>query len=255
MKKLIISAIAIIVVASTFTACKKGSGDPGISLKSRKGRVTGEWKATKIEVKSNSNNTYSSGGNSDNLSSSSTMKAENGTATYSSTENDNGDITTVNLTGTVEYTVTFEKDGSYKAKFTRNLNGTTVNSGNSINTKVNSTEETTGGWNFIGGQEKDYKNKERILLNILTIKGSTTTDYDIPGTGVYSSKSETDETTASGENTETWVLTSLKNKSIEATGSGKSTYKYTDSYSYMGNNGSGTGNNTSDFTFTITLEQ
>lgn len=255
MKKLIISAAAIVVVAVAFTSCKKGSGDPGISLKSRKGRITGEWKATKIEIKSNSNDTYSSGGASDNVSSNSTMKAENGTATYTSTENDNGDITTVNLTGTVEYTVTFEKDGSYKAKFTRNLTGTTVNDGNSINTKVNSTEETTGGWNFIGGQEKDYKNKERILLNTLTRKGSTTTDYDIPGAGVYSSKSETDETTASGESSEVWVLTTLKNKLIEATGSGKSTYKYTDSYSFMGNSGSGTGNNTSDFTFTVTLEQ
>jgi hypothetical protein len=44
MKNLSKAVLAALVVASSFTACKKGDEDPGFTLKSRKGRLSQEWK-------------------------------------------------------------------------------------------------------------------------------------------------------------------------------------------------------------------
>ncbi len=250
------SVLALLAMSFTFTSCKKGSGDPFLTLKSRKGRVAGEWKATKLEFKSNYTNSYSNNqGGSSTSSGNFTLKIEGGNATYNSSENDNGDIMTENHSGTGEYTITFEKDGTFKGKMSYYVSGTTNFDGNSINTKRNNTEERTGVWNFVGGQEKDFKNKERIMLSPLTLKGNTSTEYDITGAGIYSMKYDSDDTFASGENAEIWVLGTLKGKLMEATMSGKSTNKYNYTESFMGQTGSETGNSSSEFTATLTLEQ
>lgn len=51
MKKLTKSVLAILVVASSITACKKGEDDPFLSLRSRDARLMGEWKLTAIAGK------------------------------------------------------------------------------------------------------------------------------------------------------------------------------------------------------------
>ncbi len=51
MKKLTQSVLAILVVASSITACKKGEDDPFLSLRSRDARLIGEWKLTAVSGK------------------------------------------------------------------------------------------------------------------------------------------------------------------------------------------------------------
>lgn len=43
-------AVMAIVGVTTVSSCKKGENDPFLSLRSRKARVTGEWKLTKGTV-------------------------------------------------------------------------------------------------------------------------------------------------------------------------------------------------------------
>ncbi len=51
MKKITQSVLAILVVASSITACKKGEDDPFLSLRSRDARLIGEWKLTAVAGK------------------------------------------------------------------------------------------------------------------------------------------------------------------------------------------------------------
>ena len=48
MKKLIVGALSIALLAGGMSSCKKGENDPFLSLKSRKGRMAGEWTVTKL---------------------------------------------------------------------------------------------------------------------------------------------------------------------------------------------------------------
>lgn len=48
MKKTIFILSAIVLVGLAFDGCKKGEGDPFLSLKTRDGRITAKWKLTKI---------------------------------------------------------------------------------------------------------------------------------------------------------------------------------------------------------------
>lgn len=143
--KLSLLSLALVAVG-TFAGCKKGENDPGISLKSRKSRLTGEWKLTKGEAKS------TSGGN---------------TTTVTFTETSATQVsggTTTNFTYSMEYK--FEKDGTYTL--------------NEVATYPGGSPETTkevGRWAFIGGNKSaDYKNKEALLLS------STSRTYSGTGT-------------------------------------------------------------------------
>jgi hypothetical protein len=57
MKKLTQSVLAILVVASSITACKKGEDDPFLSLRSRDARLIGEWKLTAVTGKTTATST------------------------------------------------------------------------------------------------------------------------------------------------------------------------------------------------------
>ncbi len=47
MKKIMILSLALIMGAMSFNSCKKYEEGPGISLRSKTGRLTGEWKMVK----------------------------------------------------------------------------------------------------------------------------------------------------------------------------------------------------------------
>ncbi len=123
------SFIALFIISGAIwpSCMKKGENDPGISLRSRKARVVGEWKMTSF----NSTTTGPSGNT--------TFTSDGSTYTEKS-----GSMTT---TGTLSEEVTFEKDGTYK--------WVTVMDGQS------GTEE--GVWNFTGCIG-DLKKKEQITL-------------------------------------------------------------------------------------------
>jgi len=47
MKKIIIISLALIIGAMSLNSCKKYEEGPGVSLRSKKARITGEWKLVK----------------------------------------------------------------------------------------------------------------------------------------------------------------------------------------------------------------
>jgi hypothetical protein len=89
MKKLTQSVLAILVVASSITACKKGEDDPFLSLRSRDARLMGEWKLTAIAGKT----TATSSGTETNLLGTSTV-----TENLTIDENYNGTVLETKVT-------------------------------------------------------------------------------------------------------------------------------------------------------------
>lgn len=139
--KVLIAAMAISSVG--FVGCKKGEGDPFLSLKSRKARLSGEWKV-------------SAGKGSDTDASGTDNWVYDGTTQTTTTSTNN--------TITDKYTVTyeFEKDGAFKMVQTDN------NTSTAIVTTV------TGTWNWTGGVG-DVKSKSQIVMTWLsTSTGSAT---------------------------------------------------------------------------------
>jgi hypothetical protein len=137
MKTSIKVAIAALTIGSlAFTGCKKGEGDPFLSLQTRKARVVGEWTAT-----------AGKGSNTD----------VTGTETWTY---DGTTQTTVDgsNTSTDKYTIefTFEKDGTYKM----------VQTDNNTSTPVAYTE--SGTWNFTAGVGSDVKKKTEIVMYALS---------------------------------------------------------------------------------------
>jgi hypothetical protein len=152
MKNSIKVAVAALTIASfAFVGCKKGEGDPFLSLLSRKARVVGTWKTTAGE-----------GTRSTTFSSTTTTE----TITYDGTTE-----TTVtnpgNLTSTTKYTVeyVFEKDGTFKMTNTNNDNSTPI------------VVTTEGNWNFTGGVG-EAKKKSQIVFYVTKItQGSNVDTY------------------------------------------------------------------------------
>ena len=162
-----------------YDGCKKGDGDPLFSLRSRKARVTGDWKVTKYEEKDvNTSNTGTTTNNS----------SFDGSTWAETTVNTGGTST---LTGTATYTFSFTKDGKYTMKRTI----TSTNGGLSYSTMWS--EE--GKWDFLSGVG-DLKNKEYIGLTktLLTIISGNSTN----------------STTFQGQSYIAWQITTLKNKEM-----------------------------------------
>lgn len=126
----ILFALIAIIGFTAISGCKKGENDPLISLKTRKGRITGEWKlieGTITETETNGGSTGSS------------------VVTYtSSTSNDGGTI------GSYTETITIERDGTYEKTITQN----------------GSTLIIKGNWYFSGKSDDiDLKKKEAIVFS------------------------------------------------------------------------------------------
>lgn len=125
----VFSALVVVGLTTTFTGCKKGENDPFLSLKSRKARISGEWKL----VSGSETSTYSSGGVSGSSSATYTETSyiNNGTA-YPYSE-----------------TMTIDKDGTYKIEVTYDGDFYTI----------------TGNWFFAGAvKDLDLKNKEAVVF-------------------------------------------------------------------------------------------
>ncbi len=153
MKKSIVTitlASLMMISGMTFTGCKKGANDPALSLKSRKGRLAGDWKLVKVEGTSKS---YFTSGNSSSLtvtnySYDGTTMTENSTNTLTM----GGNSTSSTSTTVYPYSIdaTFDKKGYYK--MVTNDNGDIITS--------------EGSWAFIGrSKNADLKNKEAIAMS------------------------------------------------------------------------------------------
>lgn len=160
MKTIKFAILALVVTGSLFS-CKRGENDPGLTLKSRTARLTGEW------TLSNVTGTTTSSYTSDNYTSTSTTTYSyaNGaqTASTTSTVTMGGDSSTDTNSNTTSLTrtMTINKDGSYT----------------SVETEDGDTSENTGEWMWLDqGKSKSsiiidgniyeidqLKNKEMIL--------------------------------------------------------------------------------------------
>ncbi|MES2588580.1 MAG: hypothetical protein V4622_06320 [Bacteroidota bacterium] len=127
MKKTIFKLMILVVGVSGFQSCRKGDNDPLIALKTRKQRLTGEWKVFEMGT------TYK----------------ENGEVIYVElVENDS--LKTGFSSVTYTNTYNFKKDGTFE--------NTEVEDGDTYVEK--------GNWAFLGkNKEAGIKNKEYITLN------------------------------------------------------------------------------------------
>lgn len=156
-KSLALAAV-VLVSGASFTACKKGENDPAISLRSRKARFVGEWKATAGVTKT-------------------TSGAGTTTATYTET----GVTYTsgaLSATSTWSQTLTVEKDGTFLLTESETPQG-----GNTTITTFK------GRWMFAGkNKDAELKGKEAVILTyteITTTSGgaSSTTTVTNPDSG------------------------------------------------------------------------
>lgn len=131
-KKLIYFAFAVIAIVgvSTVTSCKKGENDPSLSLRSRKARITGEWKLAE--------GTYT------NLNSSGGISTSSTTTYTGSTCSSNGN------TYAYSETLTIDKDGTYEIAVVEDTDVYTI----------------SGVWFFAGKvKDLDLKKKEAVVFN------------------------------------------------------------------------------------------
>jgi|TARA_R110000737_G_scaffold21067_1_gene39440 hypothetical protein len=135
MKKRILSislAIIAIVGITTISGCKKGENDPFLSLKSRKARITGEWKLSSGTI----TETGSNGGLTSTdvtLYTGSTVSSDGNTSTYSEI-------------------LTIEKDGTFELAIVEDGDPFTIR----------------GNWFFSGkNEDADLKKKEAVIFSEL----------------------------------------------------------------------------------------
>lgn len=271
MKKLTQSVLAILVVASAFTSCKKGEGDPTISLRSRTSRVAGEWKISSEEIKSDW--TMSATGSA--TTSGSSLEKFTGT-TYSGT-NTSGSVTTTESGTVTENSITFEKDGTFTSKKIYTVKDTETEdyAGVGTLTTVTTTDYTMsseGVWNFLGKVQADTKNKEEMSLSVtkFTDKIATKTVYTFKYLSSLGfpdetwSETSTEDISSSDEPNENVIvmkITTLKNKEMVVESVGKSTYTSTlngtetDIDGITTTNPTTTMSTTSNNTTNITMEQ
>ena len=149
-KKILIAILSVFVV--TGYSCKKGENDPGFTLKTRKARITAEWKLKEgqiveetIEGKNFSTKVISFDGEK--------MSYEGKSLPYSEI-------------------LTIERDGT----FSKTLKSTTdYNVSQNESPKIiDITTNQTGVWYFIGGSKnQEYEKKERVAFETLSIVTSS----------------------------------------------------------------------------------
>ncbi|MCC6250948.1 MAG: hypothetical protein IT238_00630 [Bacteroidia bacterium] len=230
MKNLTKAALAILVVASSFTACKKGDDDPGLSLKSRKGRIAREWKVSDYTTDVTDVTTYNG--------TTTSTRTLNTKLTYSGNSakrevvdtQAGGGVTSTETdvyTGTVsDFSYTFEKDGTWSSTSTIKWTSVTSTSGGTTSTDaVDITEVVTqsGIWYFLGkNKTTEDKNKESLLLSITKEQYK----YDSKSTsgGNYAYSSDDTYTYANNENTEVIHLSRLAKDEIVGDGTVDNSY-------------------------------
>ncbi len=264
MKKFI-HYIFLLLLLGFFNNCKKGEGDPTISLKSRKARLEGSWNidnytknfnisgstnVTNSETYQGTtmtqmyNSSYSSAGTetvNDNLIT--IVSTETNQYTDFSTGSPYNEKRTKNGTGNAVATIEFSKDGTFSRtieytglNFVINVEYTGV--GLTFSQVINSTErrveKTNGTWEFMGKVDNEYKNKERILLKLGTsiIENSYSDNL-----GVTNSRTES-FTYAAAANSEIWTLTTLGKNVLEYEGEYKLQSNYSSNNATVNNNSS-----------------
>lgn len=143
MKNTVVLLLSALVIAGSFSGCKKGENDPFLSLRSRKSRLEGNWVIVKEEV----SETNINGSTTEIM-----QSVYDGKMKITTTTTTVGALSTT-VIDTVKFTVNFDikKDGNYK-----------ITAANENKIDIVTTEGT---WLFLGKSKlNDLKNKEAILL-------------------------------------------------------------------------------------------
>ena len=225
-KKLLGYAVAIIMLALpiVFSGCKTGPEDPWLTFRSRKARLCGTWTVSSLnsEIKRTENNIS--------------------TITVTTVEGDswkqvitilNSDSTRT-LPGKIvkdpgqnegSYTFSFDKNGVakmvYKYEFDEDQSG--EDDDVSVVHRTEVTEEMSGTWEFLGGIDNEYKDKERIAFIIEEQKITTklseivSSDDDEGGASLPRTISTTvsSDRYAKGEMSIVYDLIELKSKEVK----------------------------------------
>ncbi len=229
MKKItsiLLIALAALFIIPSMNSCKKGEEDPFFSFLSRKQRVSGDWNINALT----SNITHL-----DLLSGHTRivdLSIEGETITEKSETRDTPNDTIIIRKGTVlADNYIFEKDGTYNSTVKYNLVKNFVSDDGIISidstTTITTEEVIIGTWNFNSGVEKNWKNKERIVVTTVS-KDITTTSVIktvVIENGLYNdeasdTKTETNVekyTFENGENTMIWAIQMLKSKEMKLT--------------------------------------
>lgn len=158
--------ILLSVVAFVFS-CKKGENDPFLSLSSRKARMHGDWN---LEAMVYNERSTSTDGDYTEI----TRHYDSGIITqvlikHIETGNINSYDTTVI---TVEYaTLSFDKSGTWEKELKTISKWTdkqVVGQVEEFDTVITTSHvKESGDWSFLGELEGEFKNKERIVMNLL----------------------------------------------------------------------------------------
>ncbi len=190
MTRRILFPLSIILLLASTNACKKGENDPALPFKTRKGRLTGEWKVTAY--------TFS-------------QTTQNGGATLaeeSISYSDGGAWLQTDASGSeLEYqlgnfTVQFNKD--YTVSLNQSLTLVRIDTNDiAASSQVENSNNLSGSWSFVGrDDEGDWKNKERVFIewdSFSTMQDDSTIIQE--GYSGFAS-------------TEVWALDQLKNKEV-----------------------------------------
>lgn len=141
--------LALVLLATLFTTCKKGEEDPAFSLRTRKARLTGDW----IMTEGSASITYFVYGAPYN----DAFKFDGSNLTLNSTESTGPPTIYV---GKYSLSLSFKKDGTFTAS--ENFAGKPFNA--------------NGTWNFTSGVGK-AKNKDGIVMKISGVSSGTSDDH------------------------------------------------------------------------------
>jgi len=150
MKKITLNLLITVMTSlAIFSGCKKGEGDPFLSLRSRKGRVAGEWTASAGSGTSSASTTLGS-----TVTTNTSSWTFDGTRRITTDEDGNKDTTNI----TFDYT--FEKEGTFSINSIETLE---QSFGLGLTQSTTTKTTTTGTWDFNEGVG-ELKGKSQLLL-------------------------------------------------------------------------------------------
>lgn len=224
MKKVILTTLITVISATILfvdNGCKKGSGDPGISFRSRKARVEGDWTLKSSALNLKKTTTSVSGTVND---SKDEIVFDGAEITDTHSETTLGETSVIKYTETLTYT--FDKNGTWTSKRetkTTRSDSTQIPTNGFLYlylkvTTAKTTTTSTGTWDFLNGVG-DFKKKENMLLS------TTSATEKVEETGVFNPleaaapplDNEVVKTVTENKydsNNEIWTLTTLKNKEM-----------------------------------------
>ncbi|MCH2234854.1 MAG: hypothetical protein MK078_11445 [Crocinitomicaceae bacterium] len=212
-KSILMLASAGLMIAAP--SCKKGENDPGLSLSSRKARISNNWTVSAIS------STYTeTDGDGDSWSNTRTFDGTTNTLVSSNTSGG----TTVSNTSTstfTDYSVVINKDGTYTMTQAYTYSDDDSFGGFTTTTAHTVTITSSGSWSFVGKEKDSYKNKERVILNSLSfsytddVVSTTVDDSDGSTVGTPTTSSTTNSDVEShGQDIMIFDIDMLKGKEM-----------------------------------------